>query len=105
MARLGATNARQLADALGMDDIDRESRARRWVNGKNAPSFDYTMLMLSTAGLLNAAGERVWEASQAADPLASVEAATLAARSAEESAGQAALTARTRRGAGAKRPG
>jgi hypothetical protein len=60
MEKLGATNARQLADALGMTDIDRERRVARWVSGESTPRFVYTMEMLSKAGLLTAEAERVW---------------------------------------------
>ena len=52
MRRTRAENARQLADALGMTDIDRARRVRRWLTGENQPSFRYTILLLEAAGLL-----------------------------------------------------
>lgn len=82
MDRLNVHNARQLADALGMDDIDRERRVRRWINGESSPSFAYAMLMLSRAGLLADAAERAW----ASPPRSAAEEAAAAARAAEAAA-------------------
>lgn len=85
MKGLKVTKARELADALGMDDIDRERRVRRWVSGENAPSFDYTMLMLSKAKLLTPAAERAWLEAPP-DPASELRAAGEAARDASAKA-------------------
>lgn len=69
MQKLDAENARQLADALGMTDIDRERRVQRWLVGESTPRFVYTMMMLSRAGLLTPEADRAWRSKEVPDPL------------------------------------
>lgn len=85
----------QLAKIIGMPPYSEGSVSliRRWIRGDHGPSFDYTMTLLSKAGLLTAEAERAW--SGTAKPAA--EAARAAAESAAEAEDQAARAGRAGR--------
>lgn len=99
MEKLGAGNARQLADALGMTDIDRERRVSRWISGESTPRFVYTMTMLSKAGLLTPEADRAWRGADAPDPLRAAAEAAEQSRRDVARVGRAAQ-ARQKRGTG-----
>jgi hypothetical protein len=104
MEKLGASSAAALAKELEMPPYSEGSVSlvRRWIRGEHGPSFDYTMLMLSKAGLLTAEAERAWLGLEA-DPKAEARAAAEKAREAEAKLGeQPGRGARARRGTGTK---
>lgn len=97
MEKLGASGQTELAVKLGLVEqgVPNAPRlAANWISGVNAPRFDYTMLMLSKAGLLSVEAELAWRG-ESPDPTAEARAAGAAAREA---------TARTKKLARAEPP-
>jgi len=62
MNRLEASGPTELVVKLGITaEVPNAPRlAMNWINGINGPRFDYTMTMLSKAGLLTEEAERAW---------------------------------------------
>lgn len=86
-----------LAKLIGMPPYSEGSISlvRRWIRGAHGPSFDYTMEMLSAAGLLTPEADRAWKGVEA-DPAAEARAAGELAEQASVSAGRAARIAQSR---------
>jgi hypothetical protein len=84
MNKLGVTGAADLAKELEMPPYSEGavSLVRRWIRGEHGPSFDYTMSMLSKAGLLTPEADRAWKG-LAPDAAGAARAAAAAAREAE----------------------
>lgn len=52
--------ARALGDHPGVDSIAAGAAARKWFAGSSVPGFDYTMTLLSAAGLLAREADSAW---------------------------------------------
>lgn len=102
MERLGLEGkpgaAGELARIIGMPPYSEGniSLVRRWLRGAHAPSFEYTMELLSKAGLLTPAAEAAWTG-LALDPAAEARAAKDLARQAADASAQLGRAARPRR--------
>lgn len=91
MQRLDASGPTDLVVKLGITgEVPNAPRlAANWIAGVNAPRFDYTMLMLSKAGLLTPEADRAWTGRAPAEgdaraAAAGFEEAEAAARAARE---------------------
>ena len=58
MRRLGAENAPQLADRLGMTKRNQERTVGRWLEGRNEPSWPYAIKLLAAVDLLRPDAEK-----------------------------------------------
>lgn len=85
MTRLGLERAADLAKALEMPPYSEGSISliRRWIRGEHGPSFEYTMAMLSKAGLLTPEADAAWRGVRLSAK-EEAEAAAAAAREAED---------------------
>jgi hypothetical protein len=88
MERLDASGPTELVSKLGLTtDVPNAPRlAMNWIDGTNAPRFDYTMTMLSKAGLLTPEADRAWRGEGRA-PRAAAQAAAEEAAAAEAGLG------------------
>lgn len=86
-----------LAKIIGMPPYSEGSISlvRRWIRGAHGPSFDYTMAMLSAAGLLAPEADRAWKGIES-DPMQAARDAAVAAAEAEEGSERAARSVRRR---------
>jgi hypothetical protein len=98
MERLDASGPTELVTRLGLTaEVPNAPRlAMNWINGTNAPRFDYTMTMLSEAGLLTPEADRAWRG-EGRDPRAAAATAAEAA-----AAARAALKEHPRRKRGTR---
>jgi len=70
MKRLGLTKPEELAELCELPAYRESSpkMARRWIGGEVAPSFEYTMRMLSKGGLLDPDVVAAWRGVKTVPP-------------------------------------
>jgi hypothetical protein len=85
MERLSLNSPAELAKALEMPPYSSGAinQVRRWIRGDHGPNFDYTMTMLSKAGLLSEEADRAWKGLPALDAAGAARAAREEAEAAE----------------------
>lgn len=65
MTTLGATNAPQLADKLGMTKRNQEKTVSRWIVGHSKPNYGHTLKLLAVVELFRDDAEEYLQAAQA----------------------------------------